>query len=71
LVCSIQITRGKIDVPVILITSKNFPSFIKQTHPIHKSFELLFGNHKSDYVRAYLLHHYAGGYHDIKHREES
>ena len=61
----------KIGVPIILITSKNFPSFIKQSHPIHKSFELLSGVHKSDYMRAYLLHHYGGGYHDIKHREES
>jgi hypothetical protein len=61
----------KIDVPVILITSKNFPSFIKQSHPIHKSFDLLSGVHKSDYARVYLLHHYGGGYHDIKHREES
>jgi hypothetical protein len=61
----------KIGVPVILITSKNFPSFIKQSHPIHKSFDLLSGVHKSDYMRTYLLHHYGGGYHDIKHREES
>jgi hypothetical protein len=60
-----------IGVPVILITSKNYSSFIKQSYPIHKSFELLSGNHKSDYIRAYFLHHYGGGYHDIKHREES
>ena len=60
----------KIGVPVILITSNNYSFFIK-SHPIHKSFDLLSGNHKSDYIRAYLLHHYGGGYHDIKHREES
>ena len=60
-----------IQVPVILITNKNYMSFVKKTHPIHKSFELLSGNHKSDYMRAYLLHHYGGGYHDIKHREKS
>jgi hypothetical protein len=61
----------KIGVPVILITSNNYSSFIKQSHPIHKSFDLLSGVHKSDYMRTYLLHHYGGGYHDIKHREES
>jgi len=60
-----------IGVPVILITSNNYSGFIKQSYPIHKSFELLSGNHKSDYIRAYFLHHYGGGYHDIKHREES
>ena len=60
-----------IGVPVILITSKNYTNFIKQNHPIHPSFNLLSGNHKSDYIRAYLLHYYGGGYHDIKHRNES
>lgn len=60
-----------IGVPVILITSNNYSCFIKKTHPIHKSFELLSGNHKSDYIRAYFLHYYGGGYHDIKHREDS
>jgi hypothetical protein len=60
-----------IGVPVILITSKNYTNFIKQNHPIHPSFNLLSGNHKSDYIRAYLLHYYGGGYHDIKHRKES
>jgi hypothetical protein len=60
----------KIGVPVILITSNNYSFFIK-SHPIHKSFDLLSGVHKSDYMRTYLLHNYGGGYHDIKHREES
>ena len=59
-----------IGVPVILITSNNYRFFVKQSHPIHKSFDLLSGNHKSDYMRIYLLHYYGGGYHDIKHREE-
>ena len=49
-----------IGVPVILITNNNYSNFIKKTHPIHKSFEYLSGNHKSDYMRAYLLHHYGG-----------
>ena len=60
-----------IGVPVILITSNNYSLSIKETYPIHKSFNLLSGVHKSDYMRAYLLHHYGGGYHDIKHRKES
>jgi hypothetical protein len=60
-----------IGVPVILITNNNYSSFIKKTHPIHKSFDLLSGVHKSDYMRVYLLHYYGGGYHDIKYREDS
>jgi len=60
-----------IGVPVILITSNNYTNFIKPSHPIHPSFEFLSGVHKSDYMRAYLLNYYGGGYHDIKHRQES
>lgn len=60
-----------IGVPVILITLKNYNYFIKKNHPIHHSFNLLSGVHKSDYMRAYLLNHYGGGYHDIKYRQES
>jgi hypothetical protein len=60
-----------INVPVILITNKNYKFFIKNSNPIHKAFELLSGNHKSDYMRAYLLNYYGGGYHDIKYRLES
>ena len=60
-----------IGVPVILITNKNYEYFIKNSNPIHKAFDLLSGNHKSDYMRAYLLNNYGGGYHDIKYRLES
>jgi hypothetical protein len=60
-----------IGIPVILITNKNYKNFIKNSNPIHKAFELLSGNHKSDYMRAYLLNIYGGGYHDIKYRIES
>ena len=59
-----------IGVPVILITKDNYKNFIKNTHPLHKSFEYLTGNHKSDYLRSYFLHHYGGGYHDIKFRSK-
>lgn len=59
---------NSINVPVILITNKNYKYFEKNNFPIHKSFEYLTGVHKSDYFRCYLLHHYGGGYHDIKSR---
>jgi hypothetical protein len=60
-----------IDIPVILLTYKNYKFFEKKDHPIHKSFEYLSANHKSDYLRAYMLHYYGGGYHDVKWRKES
>ena len=58
-------------VPVIIITSENYKFFEKKEYPIHEGFNYLSGNHKSDYLRAYMLHHYGGGYHDIKFREKS
>ncbi len=58
-----------IGVPYILITENNFKDFEVSDHPIHPSFKNLSGNHQSDYLRAYLLHHHGGGYHDIKYRD--
>jgi hypothetical protein len=57
------------DAPVVLVTSENLSRFEVAAYPIHPAFWFLSGNHKSDYLRAYLLHHYGGGYHDIKHRK--
>ncbi len=57
-----------IQVPVLLITSKNYKNFVLPDYPLHKAFDYLSGVHKSDYFRCYLLHHYGGGYHDIKSR---
>lgn len=56
-----------IKVPVILITEDNMRSYEIMDHPIPDEFDYLSGVHKSDYMRVYLLHHYGGAYHDIKH----
>lgn len=61
---------SNIEVPVILLTYKNYKYFEKKDHPIHKSFEYLSAVHKSDYLRAYMLHYYGGAYHDVKWRVE-
>ena len=58
-----------IKVPYILITEDNYKNFEVEDHPIHPAFKYLSGNHQSDYLRAYLLHHYGGSYHDIKYRD--
>jgi hypothetical protein len=34
--------------------------------PFHAAFDYLSETHKSDYLRCYLMHHYGGGYTDIK-----
>jgi hypothetical protein len=51
---------------VILITPENLKSYIVKNHPIHPAYEYLSLTHKSDYLRAYFMHHYGSGYSDIK-----
>jgi LmbE family N-acetylglucosaminyl deacetylase len=60
-----------ISIPVILLTEKNIYNFEKKEHKFNKGFLYLSGVQKSDYIRVYMLHHYGGGYHDIKWRKES
>lgn len=51
---------------VILVTPHNLNKFIKPDQPLHPAYENLSLVHKSDYLRAYFMHHYGGGYSDIK-----
>lgn len=53
-------------VPVKLITPENLAQYIKPEFPLHKGYELLSFVHRSDYLRCYFMHHYGGGYADIK-----
>lgn len=57
---------NNIGVPLFLITPKNLDQFIKKDFPLPASFPYLSIVHQSDYIRAYMLHHYGGGWHDIK-----
>ena len=49
-----------------MINSKNINKFILKDHPLHKSYKYLSAIHKADYLRCYLMHHYGGGYSDLK-----
>ncbi len=40
--------------------------WVKPGFPLHPAFPYLSSTHKSDYLRVYLMHHYGGGYTDIK-----
>lgn len=55
-----------IGVNVILITPKNLNKYILESHPLHPGYKYLSSVHKSDYLRTYFMHHYGGGYTDIK-----
>lgn len=54
-------------VPYILITDENLELYAKN---LHFTWDSLAVNHKSDYLRAYLMHNYGGGYHDVKFRHD-
>ncbi len=60
-----------IGVPVCLITPENISLFLKDQHPLPRTYFDLSIVHRSDYIRAYLLHHYGGGWHDVKATEVS
>lgn len=60
---SIQENSG---VEVVLVTPSNLNNFIKKDFPLHPAYPYLSLVHKSDYLRCYFMHHFGGGYSDIK-----
>ena len=52
--------------PVAFITESSVEQWILEGHPLHPAYPYLSSTHKSDYLRCYLMHHYGGGYSDIK-----
>lgn len=63
---AMQALNRSIGVPVRLVTEANVQSYVKPGHALHAGFEYLSAIHRSDYLAAYLSHHYGGGYHDVK-----
>lgn len=55
---------------LVLITPKNLDDHVKDQHPLHSGYKYLSLVHKSDYLRCYFMHHYGGGYSDIKFYDE-
>lgn len=53
-------------VEVRLITPENLNNYILKEYPLHKSYKYLSLVHRADYLRCYFMHHYGGGYSDIK-----
>ena len=63
---SLEALAQSTECDVLLLTPETFAEFTVPVHPIHPAFPLLSEVHKSDYVRTYMMHHYGGGYTDIK-----
>lgn len=53
-------------IDVVLVTPDNLPEFVLPDAPLHPAYGYLSAVHKSDYLRAYFMHHHGGGYSDVK-----
>lgn len=62
----LNILRQSVCMPVELVTDGTLEDYIDPDHPLHEGYEYLSATHKADYLRTYLMHHYGGGYVDIK-----
>jgi len=60
---------NNISCNIILITHRNLNKYILKDYPLHKIYKYLHITHRADYMRCYLMHHYGGGYTDIKYTE--
>jgi hypothetical protein len=58
--------RNNTESNIILVTVDNLSTFIKPEDPLHEAYQYLSETHKCDYLRIYFMHHYGGGYTDIK-----
>ena len=54
------------DITMINVNKDNLHLFIHDNSPIHPAYKYLSTIHKADYLRCYLMHHWGGGYSDIK-----
>jgi len=62
----LQNIKDTIGVEVELVTDDTLKKYIKSSAPFHEGYQYLSGTHKCDYARGYFMHHYGGGYTDIK-----
>lgn len=62
---------NNVGCPVALITPRTLSDWTLPSAPIHPAYAFLSETHKADYLRCYLMHHYGGGYTDIKHSSAS
>lgn len=52
--------------PVLLLTPHTIPRWEVKDSPFHPAYPHLSETHKADYLRCYFMHHFGGGYTDIK-----
>ena len=60
--------KRNIGASVELVTDTNLHEYNIPESPMHPAVcsKTLSAIHKADYLRVYFMHHYGGGYHDVK-----
>lgn len=66
---ALSVMNSKIGVPLYLVTDEVLKNY--EVEPFHKAFTRLIPVHKSDYLRAYFMRHFGGGYCDVKYIDNS
>ena len=64
-------TLSKTGLEIVFITKDNIDEWIIKEYKLHHSYENLSAVHRADYLRVYFMHHYGGGYCDIKNNKIS
>jgi hypothetical protein len=59
-------TMANSGLEVIFLTKENIEGWVLDSDPLHPAFQYLSAIHRADYLRMYFMHHYGGGYSDIK-----
>jgi len=60
-----------LDVTVQLVTPDILEQYNVTEEPFHPAFKYLAPNHKLDYLHAYFMHHYGGGYLEMTKRKDN
>ena len=51
---------------IVFITKKTLENYILHDYPLHEGYKYLSEIQQGDYLKCYFMHHYGGGYSDIK-----
>lgn len=62
----LETMRANLGVPICFLDKKGIEERILPEAPLHPAYQYLSAVHKSDYLRCYFMHHFGGGYADIK-----
>lgn len=63
---NLDVIQERLGLPVHVVTSRSLGDWMVEGHPLHVAYPHLSLIHRSDYLRAYLMHHHGGAYLDIK-----